>query len=526
MLWRLTAIAAIVSLASAAISAQSAASSLTGRVTSNGAPLAGATIALTSPSLLGTRTAVTGADGWYFFRGLPPGPYDVVFTAAGRQTLIRRVELNVAETSRLDGELATSEDAETVTRTTLMPTLLETPQLATTIEAATADRLPIGRSLPERAVLAPGSGDMLSLVDGIVLSDTVAEAVDETTFITGGASAEYAEPEVMTTVTRRGGNALAGSLRATISSGERRLFEFAAGGAPMEDRLWFFAGGADGEVRTEEQRRAVARIIGAPTEQHELELMHHTAHPAPPGITAARYTGTPTPSLTLEGLASAEQWSARGHLFLSTAAAGSHSVVAGAEDLGEAARPAFFVNDVWHGTPHWVLNLGIRRHEDGSDPRLGAVYDFRGDGEHRLGATWGRYDEIDEATLTYGWRFGVGGYARADYIRRSAGQTSDTVQIHGVYDVFRLFRFGGNHTRQIGGGEDFPSRTNVWIWYEPRLTDGRLTLAFLQRHDDVWSTDLSSTYAFLTAGVTAFAKVDVVDAFADRDWRASVGVRF
>jgi hypothetical protein len=60
--------------------------SLTGTVTSDGAPLPGATVTVTSPHLQGTRTAVTDANGNYNFVGLPPGEYPVRIELSGLQT--------------------------------------------------------------------------------------------------------------------------------------------------------------------------------------------------------------------------------------------------------------------------------------------------------------------------------------------------------------------------------------------------------------------------------------------------------
>ncbi|HUP49574.1 MAG TPA: carboxypeptidase-like regulatory domain-containing protein [Thermoanaerobaculia bacterium] len=524
MLWpRVVAAVAVLLLVSAVAPAQPAASSLTGRVTSGGAPLRGAAVTVRSPSLLGERSATTGAGGGYFLRALPPGLYDVTFTAEGTQTLIRRVELNVAETSRLDAELARRDVEETVTRTTLMPTLLETPQLATTIDAATADRLPIGRSIAERIALAPGlpPRQAVSLIDGVVLAKTVEEAMEETTFVTGGLSAEYAAPELIATVTRRRGGDVYGSLRAAVSSGQRRLFEAAGGGTAIEERLWLFGAGSDGQLSSGDQRRAVGRLTARIGAAQTVEVSRHEGW-------SGRYDGIVAPNVTLDGLVTDEQWSMKGHMFLSTLHGGSHSIVAGAEDLGEAGPAALFINDSWRGSPRWSFNLGLRHADGAADPRLGAVYDAWADGEHRIGATWGRFGSMEETTLTYGWRFGVGGYARADYIRRSAGEQDDLLQIHGVYDLFRLFRFGGNHTARLRGSAELRNRTNLWFWFEPALGDGRLTLALLQRHqsDSPWSTDLSSMVTFPAASVTAFAKIDLLDAFDDRDWRAAVGVRF
>ena len=50
---------------------------LTGTVTSDKAPLPGATVTISSPAMQGTRTAVTGPNGDYNFAALPPGTYTV-----------------------------------------------------------------------------------------------------------------------------------------------------------------------------------------------------------------------------------------------------------------------------------------------------------------------------------------------------------------------------------------------------------------------------------------------------------------
>ena len=48
-----------------------------------GAPLPGVTITISSPSLQGTRSTVTGEAGAYDFASLPPGVYSVSFDLPG-----------------------------------------------------------------------------------------------------------------------------------------------------------------------------------------------------------------------------------------------------------------------------------------------------------------------------------------------------------------------------------------------------------------------------------------------------------
>ena len=556
---RAAALVALLILHAPPVCAQAAAASLTGRVTAEGgAPLSGITVTVASPVLISDRATITGVGGHYFIRELPPGVYDVYFEGKGVQTLIRRAELQVAEISRLDAELARSEVEETVTSTSLMPTLLEAPQLATNLDIRTVDRLPLGRSVRERRVLAPGlpSGDSLSLVDGVVLDETVEEAIEETTILTGALPPEYAFARggVIASVTRRGGNDFSASLRATFSDGSREFFEAAGGGRIVADRLWFFVAGSDGDtIFSDEARRFVGRLSGAVADGHMLDVSYYALAGEPSRDTwSARYDGQLWPTMTANVRLARNQWSAAAHFFRSTASSGSHSIIAGGEDLGDEWQRAFFVNDFWRLSPRWSMSLGAR-HTTGADdelgPRAGAVFDVREDGEHRISGTWGRYatrtgTTVDETTVAYGWRFSVLGYARADLIRRSADAAVDLLQIHGSYDLFRLIRLGGNYTARLRGSSDLRYRSNVWVWYEPPVGDRQLTLALLYRYladetESFISTDFSSTLAFPAANVTAFVKVDLLNAFDDPDpsidpeglslprtWRAAAGVRF
>lgn len=526
---RLLTLAALAIFASS-IGAQPVTSSLYGRITSGGKPVSSVTITVASPALLGVRTTTSGTGGDYLLRALPPGVYDVEFSRTGMQTVLRRVRLLLADTGRLDTEMAVSDVEETITSTTLMPSLLETPPLLTNIDAATVDRLPVERSIHGRLALAAGlpSPSGVSLVDGVLLADTVNESIAETTVMTGAVSAEYASTDggMIATLTRAGGNDLSGSARFSWFEHGDEILEGALGGSAIEDRLWFFGAATEGKT--------LAKLTGDIVENHTVTLVHHED-------ASARYDGVIGSAGTIEALAAPDQWSVKGHAFISTASAGSHSLVAGSEVLGDGIDSAYFINDVWRSGGRWTMNLGVRRAVR-TEPRLGGVYDFRGDGEYRLGASWSRYTTADEATVTYGWRFGTGGYARADYIRRDAEETTDRIQLHGSYDLFRLFRFGGHYTASVRGDLDVRRRAAGWFWYEPPLGAGRMTVSILQRYlasetETFFSTDLSGMYAYPLKAVTTFVKVDFINAFdrpifatddlaVARTWRASIGVQF
>src|ERR1700752_2374614 len=57
---------------------------INGRVSDNsGAVMPGVTVTVTSPSMMGGRTAVTDEGGQYRFTAVPPGAYALTFELAG-----------------------------------------------------------------------------------------------------------------------------------------------------------------------------------------------------------------------------------------------------------------------------------------------------------------------------------------------------------------------------------------------------------------------------------------------------------
>ncbi len=266
---------------------QSTTSSLNGTVTTDGKGLPGVTVTISSPSMQGTRTTVTGSNGEYFLGGLPPGRYDVKFELEGMQSITRRSDLRLAETSRVDSDLKVSAVAEQITVTASSPSVLETPQVSTNIDARTVEQLPIGRRIQDRITLAPGvqstgpngqavinganSFDNLYLVNGVVINENVRgqpqaavieDAIQETTLLTGGVSAEYGRftGGVVSTITKSGGNDFSGSFRDNITNDDwvektdfpterdhidkiNSVYEATLGGRVIRDRLWFFLAG-------------------------------------------------------------------------------------------------------------------------------------------------------------------------------------------------------------------------------------------------------------------------------------------
>ena len=79
---------------------------LTGKVADrSGGPLPGATLEATSPSLQGTRTAVSRADGAYWIPAVPPGNYAVKATMPGFKRAEKKATVALDSTETVDFSL-------------------------------------------------------------------------------------------------------------------------------------------------------------------------------------------------------------------------------------------------------------------------------------------------------------------------------------------------------------------------------------------------------------------------------------
>ena len=202
--------------------------------------------------------------------------------------------------------------AEEITVTAAAPPAVETTEIATSFDAETVNQLPTGRTIDDIVALAPGvteagpndqitiSGSMsfesLFLVNGVVVNENVRgqpnplyieDAVQETTVLTGGVSAEFGRftGGVVSTLTKSGGNEFSGSLRDSLTNDDwteksdfagqldpidetNSVYEATLGGRILRDRLWFFAA-----ARSEE------RETGAQTFDTRIPLRHHAGGP-------------------------------------------------------------------------------------------------------------------------------------------------------------------------------------------------------------------------------------------------------
>ena len=300
---------------------------ITGTVTTEGTPLPGVTVGITSPALQGTRTAVTDNNGNYNFGALPPGNYVVSFDLEGMQRVTRTATVNLAGTARADATMNLSAVQEAITITASAPAVIETQQIQTSIDASLVEDLPVGRTLVATVNLAPGvtnngvrnngivisgapSFDSTFYINGSVVNEVlrgqpldlfIEDALESTTVLTGAISAEYGRftGGVVTAVSKSGGNQFSGSLRDSLTNPkwgestpleETRLddlsetYEGTLGGRIIRDRLWFFTAGRyvkQGQANffnessvpystDREQMRIEGKLTGQITPKHSL----------------------------------------------------------------------------------------------------------------------------------------------------------------------------------------------------------------------------------------------------------------
>jgi hypothetical protein len=237
-------------LALSSASAQTVSSTtgaINGKVTDNtNAVLPGVTITISSPSMMGTRTAVTNQDGQYRFPAVPPGDYALTYELSGFGTVKReaiRVGLGFTATVNVEMGVATLQESVTVTgespvvdtAATTVTTNFEAEQLANLpnardfwailaqAPAISLTRIDVGGSAAgtQTTYFVYGTtGQNRPMVEGIVATEGTAAAgfyydygaVEEVSVGTAAHSAEMPWPGVQSQfITKSGGNAYHGS---------------------------------------------------------------------------------------------------------------------------------------------------------------------------------------------------------------------------------------------------------------------------------------------------------------------------
>lgn len=272
-------------------------------VDGSGAPMAGASVRLTSPSMQGVRNFTTDVDGKFIARLLPPGAYTIAVVKEGMDTrkVYQQLGIDQTFTPRITMAKAGGAIVEVIaTNPAVDKTDVKT---ASNYRNDDIDKLPNGRGMAAVALLTPGvttgvgnrvqirgaqtSGN-LYLVDGQNVADNayntlgvqmIDDSVEETQIITGAMSAEYGDVDggVLNSITRSGSNEFSGSLRWELNNPiwnavtplqnrdtsmknvlgeEKTLF---LSGPILKDKLWFAASFFQTETNTSEAITAELR---------------------------------------------------------------------------------------------------------------------------------------------------------------------------------------------------------------------------------------------------------------------------
>jgi hypothetical protein len=282
--------AVVVGLVAGPLMAQTSTGALNGRVSYEGDPLPGVTVSLSSPALQGTKTAITSAAGDFNFPGLPPGTYKVTFALDSFKTLDYEVKISTAQSRELDVIMYPEAIEEEIVVTGQYETVSSGSTASSTVEYDTLEKLPVGRT-PQAAVglsagttsTGPGGNTTISgaqsyenlyTLNGVVLNENlrgqpfnmfIEDAIQETTVVTSGVSAEYGRfaGGVVNMVTKTGGNEFSGSFRINMDNDDwsaktpftaeqeddiNEVYEATFGGFVLRDKLWFFTAGRDRET--------------------------------------------------------------------------------------------------------------------------------------------------------------------------------------------------------------------------------------------------------------------------------------
>ena len=139
--------------------AQGQASALAGIVTdAQGGVLPGVTVTAISPALIGSRTAVTEANGSYRLPSVPEGTYTISFELNGFQTYKRaNIVLSLGQTLTIDAQLQVQALQESVTVTAESPLVdVQTTSVGSTLNTAKLIGVPTATDLWSALARSPG----------------------------------------------------------------------------------------------------------------------------------------------------------------------------------------------------------------------------------------------------------------------------------------------------------------------------------------------------------------------------------
>jgi hypothetical protein len=262
-------------------------------ITAQGKPVAGATVKISSPSSLVTKTVVTEADGSVRVAGLDPATdYKVEVVAPGYSNFAAQgVAVVSGQNPALNYALETGTQQVVVTGSRLAQVDTTSATVGTILNLGVVESLPTGRSYQSYLQLVPGvkpssggnpssksgvnysdiggttgtSTDNVYILDGVDVTDPDtgtfgsninSEIIQEQQVLTGGIPAEYAGGSglVSKVVTKSGGNEYHGSVNyyfqndslvadnKHIPGNAFSTYDAAVtlGGPIIQDKLWFF----------------------------------------------------------------------------------------------------------------------------------------------------------------------------------------------------------------------------------------------------------------------------------------------
>ena len=265
-------------------------------VDARGGGLPGATVDVTSPSLQGSRTTVTGTGGSFQLPALPPGAYKVTVTLAGfgKAEQLTQVRLDATATVAVTLQVAATEQIVVTGEAPVVD--VSTTTGGTNYGSSVIDRLPVGRNYTDIVKSNPGvsqdradrqgraaaltvygstSAENSFIIDGVDTTNVIRglqgkvinnEFIQEVEVKTDSYRAEYgnATGGIINVITKSGGNTFNGSVFGRYNSAALRANEvFTAndsdtftgtltpaeekwdyganlGGYFVKDRVWFF----------------------------------------------------------------------------------------------------------------------------------------------------------------------------------------------------------------------------------------------------------------------------------------------
>jgi hypothetical protein len=263
----------------------------------NGNPIAGATVKVNSPEVLGAKEAVSDENGIVRLVGLSPSRKYIVSVASDGYEAVESENVIIVsdKTFNLDYGLVSADDVETISVTgSRTYTQIDTtsPTVGMDITLDLTESLPTGRSYQSYLQLAPGTkpsadgnpssksgvnysdigGDMGSSSDNVYYLDGIdttdgnsggygsninSEIIQEQRVLTGGIPAKYAGGTGLVSIvkTKSGGNEFSGSINYYFQNDSlvadnkhtdgRQFSTYDAavtlGGPIIKDQLWFYA---------------------------------------------------------------------------------------------------------------------------------------------------------------------------------------------------------------------------------------------------------------------------------------------